>query len=67
MGQPSTINIVLPLRKERGEPGEVNHLSTRRKRNRRDFRSSGERTGNSLNRKDVKGQVRCLYGVVGAD
>jgi hypothetical protein len=33
----------------------------------RDFRSSGERNGNSLNHKDVKGQVRCLYGVVGAD
>ncbi len=33
----------------RGELGEVNHLSTRRKRKKFDFLSSGERTGNSLN------------------
>ena len=32
----------------RGEPGELKHLSTRRKRN--DSLSSGERKGRSLNR-----------------
>lgn len=32
----------------RGEPGELKHLSTRRKRN--DFPSSGERKGRSPNR-----------------
>ncbi len=31
------------------EPGELKHLSTLRKRNQRDSRSSGERNGNSLN------------------
>ena len=33
----------------RSELGEVNHLSTRRKRKKFDLLSSGERTGNSLN------------------
>ena len=33
-----------------GEPGELKHLSNRRKRNRRDSASSGERTRKSLNR-----------------
>ena len=33
----------------RSELGEVNHLSTRRKRKKIDFLSSGERNGNSLN------------------
>ena len=33
-----------------GEPGELNHLSTRRKRKKTsDFLSSGERMGKSLN------------------
>ena len=33
----------------RRRPGEVKHLSTQRKRNRRDSLSSGERKGKSLN------------------
>ena len=32
-----------------GEPGELKHLSSRRKRKKFDFHSSGERTGNSPN------------------
>ena len=46
----------------RGELGEVNHLSTRRKRKKLDFLSSGERNGNSLN-------LECfgISGVVGLD
>ena len=37
-----------------GEPGELKHLSTRRKRKKTiDFLSSGERKGKSLDRKSV--------------
>ncbi len=39
---------------KREEPGEVKHLSSPRKRNRRDSLSSGERKGKSLNRIRVK-------------
>ena len=38
-----------------GEPGEVKHLSSPRRRNRRDSLSSGERKGISLNLLDVRG------------
>ena len=38
------------------EPGEVKHLSTRRKRNRRDSLSSGERKGKSLNPSSARRQ-----------
>ena len=41
-------------RAKRGEPGEVKHLSSRRKRNRRDPLSSGERKGASPNRMRAK-------------
>ncbi len=41
----------------RGERGEVKHLSNPRKRNQRDSLSSGERTGNSLNRGRVSRQA----------
>ena len=44
---------------------ELNHLSTYRKRNRRDSRSSGERKGKSLNLICVIGVSRCRLGVVG--
>ena len=44
---------------------ELNHLSTYRKRNRRDSRSSGERKGKSLNLGCVIGVSRCNLGVVG--
>ena len=61
MGQPGGSDPVISLR--RGEPGELKHLSTRRKRNQtRDSLSSGERTGKSPNR----GVLRCC-GVVGPD
>ena len=61
MGQPGGSDPVISLR--RGEPGELKHLSTRRKRNQtRDSLSSGERIGKSLNR----GVLRCC-GVVGPD
>ena len=38
----------------KSQPSELKHLSNSRKRKRIDFRSSGERTGNSLNRMYVK-------------
>ena len=38
---------------QEGQPREVKHLSTWRKRNQRDSLSSGERKGNSLNRRDL--------------
>ena len=44
---------------------ELNHLSTYRKRNRRDSRSSGERKGSSLNLCCVIGVSCCSMGVVG--
>ena len=37
-----------------GKPGEVNHLSTRRKRKKLDCVSSGERKRNSLNLQSAK-------------
>ena len=43
-----------------GEPGELKHLSTRRRRKKIDPPSSGERRGESLNR-----PVRGPDGVVG--
>ncbi len=53
----------------RGEPGELKHLSTRRKRN--DSLSSGERKGRSLNRSacraGLKGKAElCGTGLEGA-
>ena len=42
-----------------GEPGEVKHLSSPRRRNRRDSLSSGERKGISLNLLDVR--LRSLF------
>ena len=47
------------------ERGELKHLSTRRKRTRRDSASSGERTRNSLNRAGVIACRRCRCGVAG--
>ena len=43
--------------RKREEPGEVKHLSSPRKRNRRDSLSSGERKGKSLNYIRVKTAV----------
>jgi hypothetical protein len=48
MGQPGSGNAESPALSG-GERGEVKHLSTLRKRNRRDSLSSGERSGKSLN------------------
>jgi len=45
----------------RGEPGELKHLSTSRKRE--DSRSSGERNGMSPNHKRVRAGWRCVCGV----
>ena len=44
---------------------ELNHLSTCRKRNRRDSPSSGERKGKSLNLNCAIGVSCCSLGVVG--
>ena len=61
MGKPGGSDPVISS--WRGEPGELKHLSTRRKRNQtRDSLSSGERTGKSPNRDVLR---RC--GVVGPD
>ena len=51
MGKPNDSAVSLnEFIVQEGERGEVKHLSTLRKRNQiRDFPSSGERTGNSLN------------------
>jgi len=52
-----------PSSRKGGEPGELKHLSTRRKRNQtRDSLSSGERKGKSPNR-----GVETPCGVVGPD
>ncbi len=52
MGKPGR-GDALSLRKE-SQPGELKHLSTRRKRNqKRDSLSSGERTGKSPNRRGL--------------
>jgi hypothetical protein len=40
-----------------GKPGELKHLSTRRKRKKFDFLSSGERKGKSPNQELVPGVV----------
>ena len=61
-GNPS--GVIQTSRKGR-EPGEVKHLSNRRKRNRRDSLSSGERKGKSLNHMHVIDCGCCAYGVVG--
>ena len=52
MGKPARGNARATLRGRR--PGEVKHLSNRRRRNRRDALSSGERKGRSLNQGRVK-------------
>ena len=49
MGQPGSGNAESFCRLAEGEPREVKHLSTWRKRKRSDFLSSGERSGKSLN------------------
>ena len=58
MGQPGSGNVE-SFRKE-GEPREVKHLSTWRKRKRSDFLSSGERSGKSLNL-SVRDSLQALY------
>ncbi len=65
MGQPVRLWPDTPLYCG-GEPGEVKHLSSPRSRNRRDSPSSGERTGNSLNRSDAKTAVVVGLGVAGS-
>ena len=53
MGEPNISNVMLSILESIGygrEPGELKHLSTRRKRKKTiDFLSSGERTGKSPN------------------
>lgn len=52
MGKPGRSHVLSLLPEHIGierEPGELKHLSNRRKRNRRDSASSGERTRKSLN------------------
>ena len=74
MGKPRTVNLCERAQCARGVPGEVKHLSTQRKRNRRDSVSSGERKRNSLNRV-LRTQVESLNfslacgarGVIGKD
>ena len=66
MGQPWQSHICqLSLLEGRGKRGELKHLSNHRKRKRRDFLSSGERNGKSLNHIHVTDCCRCVYGVVG--
>ena len=61
MGKPGWRNpVTLGMR---GEPGEVKHLSSPRRRNRRDSLSSGERKGKSLNRRSVKTAVVAFSGL----
>jgi hypothetical protein len=48
MGKPNQANLDYSA-KAGSKPGEVKHLSSQRKRKRRDSVSSGERTRNSLN------------------
>ena len=54
MGEPNISNVMLSIPESIGygrEPGELKHLSTRRKRKKTiDFLSSGERKGKSPNR-----------------
>ena len=53
MGEPTSSNVEVSIPEHIGygrEPGELKHLSTRRKRKKTiDFLSSGERTGKSPN------------------
>ena len=53
MGEPTSSNVEVSILEHIGygrEPGELKHLSTRRKRKKTiDFLSSGERTGKSPN------------------
>lgn len=49
----------------RGEPGELKHLSSPRKRKKFDSASSGERKRRSLNLVRVIARGRCVWGVVG--
>ena len=49
MGQPGSGNAESSSRKAGGEPRELKHLSTLRRRKRSDSLSSGERRGKSLN------------------
>ena len=53
--QPESIGL-------QSKPGEVNHLSTRRKRKKLDCVSSGERKRNSLNSQSVKPASVALRG-----
>ena len=55
MGKPSCLTGI-----KRSEPRELKHLSTWRNRNQRDFPSSGERKGKSLNHVSVIAVRRCL-------
>ena len=54
MGEPTSSNVEVSIHEHivyGREPGELKHLSTRRKRKKTiDFLSSGERTGKSPNR-----------------
>jgi hypothetical protein len=69
MGKPIILNRIILLSEsigQQGRPGELKHLSNLRKRNQfRDYLSSGERTGKSLNLLDVKTHKCCSTGVVG--
>ncbi len=60
MGQPTCRNAGVTV--EVTEPGEVKHLSSRRRRNRRDSLSSGERKGKSLNLDNAKTAVVVVWG-----
>ena len=50
---------------QESERRELKHLSSARKRKQRDFLSSGERKGKSLNLNHVKACMRCDLRVVG--
>ncbi len=73
MGKPVRVNTRTSLAEyigQRGERGELKHLSNLRKRKqavKRHFQSSGERNGISPNRVYVKARKRCMLGVVGSD
>ena len=59
-------NVFLPeYIGQKGERHELKHLSSARKRKQRDFLSSGERTGKSLNYCYVIACKRCSNSVVG--
>ncbi len=63
MGQPHCVKRSDPRNGK--APGEVKHLSSRRKRNRRDPPSSGERNGDSLNLHTCKAATVVCGGVAG--